>query len=195
VVRLFGLGAGIKTASLYLAAVSLEDEDDYEDDYDCKWRLRVGDAVGVDGVRERSDRPFMVKIEIEYNGRLQTEALHVPSGNRILTDAPVDNGGKGSTFSPTDLVATALGTCMVTVMGIFAERHKVDLTGTKVSVAKEMLQEPVRRIKRLTVDITVPLPATHPKKSALEKAALTCPVHQSLHPDVEIPINFHWKIE
>lgn len=135
----------------------------------------------------------MVKIEIEYRGELQTEAVHTPSGSRILTDAPVDNGGKGSTFSPTDLLATALGTCMVTIMGLFAERHGIDLTGTKVSVAKEMLQEPVRRIKRLTVDIAVPLPATHPKKSALEKAALTCPVHESLHPDVEIPVNFHWN--
>jgi putative redox protein len=158
-------------------------------------RVRARDAVGVDCVSERSDTTSMVKIDIEYKGQLQTEALHAPSGNRISTDAPVDNGGKGSTFSPTDLVATALGTCMVTIMGIFAERHKIDLTGTKVSVEKEMLQEPVRRIKRLTVDITVPLPATHPKKSALEKAALTCPVHESLHPDVEIPVNFHWKTE
>jgi putative redox protein len=135
----------------------------------------------------------MVKIEIEYNGKLKTEAVHTPSGSRIVTDAPVDNGGKGSAFSPTDLLATALGTCMVTIMGLFAERHEIDLTGTKVIVAKEMLQEPVRRIKRLTVDITVPLPATHPKKSALEKAALTCPVHESLHPDVDIPVHFHWE--
>jgi putative redox protein len=135
----------------------------------------------------------MVKIEIEYKGQLQTEAVHTPSGNRISTDAPVDNGGKGSAFSPTDLVAAALGTCIVTTMGLFAERHGIDLTGSKVSVAKEMVQEPVRRIRRLTVDITVPLPATHPKKSALEKAALTCPVHQSLHPDVEIPMQFQWS--
>jgi len=135
----------------------------------------------------------MVKIEIEYKGQLQTEAVHTPSGNRISTDAPVDNGGKGSAFSPTDLVAAALGTCIVTTMGLFAERHGIDLTGSKVSVAKEMVQEPVRRIRRLTVDITVPLPATHPKKSALEKAALTCPVHQSLHPDVEIPVQFQWS--
>jgi putative redox protein len=153
----------------------------------------LGGSVGVDGAQWHTDKPFMVKIEIEYNGQLHTEALHVPSGNRILTDAPVDNGGKGSAFSPTDLVATALGTCMVTTMGIFAEHHEIDLKGTKVSVGKEMLQGPVRRIKRLTVDITVPLPATHPKKSALEKAALTCPVHQSLHPDVEIPVYFHWS--
>jgi putative redox protein len=135
----------------------------------------------------------MVKIEIEYKGRLLTEAVHTPSGSRISTDAPVDNGGKGSAFSPTDLVATALGTCMVTIMGLFAERHEMDLTGTKVNVSKEMLQEPVRRIKRLAVDITIPLPVTHPKKSALEKAALTCPVHESLHPDVEIPVHFHWS--
>jgi putative redox protein len=135
----------------------------------------------------------MVKIEIEYKGQLQTEAVHTPSGSKILTDAPVDNGGKGSAFSSTDLVATALGTCMVTIMGLFAERHEMDLSGTKVTVSKEMLQEPVRRIKRLTVNITVPLPATHPKKSALEKAALTCPVHESLHPDVEIPVHFHWS--
>ena len=92
-----------------------------------------------------------------------------------------------------NMTILALGTCMVTIMGLFAERHGIDLTGTKVSVGKEMLQEPVRRIKRLTVDIAVPLPATHPKKSALEKAALTCPVHESLHPDVEIPVNFHWN--
>ena len=135
----------------------------------------------------------MVKIEIEYKGQLQTEALHTPSGNRLVTDAPVDNGGKGSAFSPTDLVATALGTCMVTIMGIFAERNGMDLTGTKVSVAKEMAQEPVRRIKRLTVEIVVPLSPNHPKKSALEKAALACPVHQSLHPDVEKPVHFQWN--
>src|SRR5258708_22894937 len=109
----------------------------------------------------------MVKIEIEYKGQLQTEAIHTPSGSRLSTDAPVDNGGKGSGFSPTDLVATALGTCMVTVKGMFAERHGIDLTGTKVRVAKEMLHEPVRRIRRLTVDISVPLPPSHPNKHAL----------------------------
>src|SRR5258708_5454674 len=130
----------------------------------------------------------MVKFEIEYKGQLQTEAIHTPSGSRILTDAPVDNGGKGSAFSPTDLVATALGTCMVTIMGMFAERHGIDLTGTKVSVAKEMLQEPVRRIRRLTVDISVPLPATHPKNRALENASLTCPDPASFSPDVNIPV-------
>ena len=134
----------------------------------------------------------MVKIDVEDKGQLHTEAIHTPSGSRILTDAPLDNGGKGAAFSPTDLVATALGTCMITTMGIFAERHGIDLTGTKVSVAKEMLQEPVRRIRRLTVEISIPLPAAHPKKSALEKAALACPVHESLHPDVEIPVRFHW---
>ena len=137
----------------------------------------------------------MVTIEIEYQGELHTQAVHAPSGARLITDAPVDNGGKGAAFSPTDLVATALGTCMVTIMGIFAARHGIDLRGTKVTINKEMVQQPVRRIGKLQVDIHMPLPATHPRRSALENAALTCPVHQSLHPDVSIPIAFHYRDE
>jgi putative redox protein len=137
----------------------------------------------------------MVTIEIEYQGELHTQAVHGPSGAQLITDAPVDNGGKGAAFSPTDLVATALGTCMVTIMGIFAARHGIDLRGTKVTVAKEMIQQPVRRIGKLQVDIQLPVPATHPWRSALENAALTCPVHQSLHPDVSIPIAFHYREE
>ncbi|MBV9998024.1 MAG: OsmC family protein [Verrucomicrobia bacterium] len=137
----------------------------------------------------------MVTIEIEYQGQLHTQAVHGPSGTRLITDAPVDNGGKGESFSPTDLVATALGTCMVTVMGIFAARHEIDLRGTRVTVAKEMVQQPVRRIGTLHVDIHVPLPASHPHRSALENAARTCPVHQSLHPDVLISVAFHYRAE
>src|SRR5258708_28242251 len=101
----------------------------------------------------------MVKIEIEYKGQQQTEAIHTPSGSRILTDAPVDNGGKGSAFSPTHLVATALGTFMVTIMGMFSERHGIDLTGTEMRVAKGKLPEPVRRSPRLTRDMSVSRPA------------------------------------
>ena len=137
----------------------------------------------------------MVTIEIEYQGELHTQAIHGPSGTRLTTDAPVDNCGKGETFSPTDLVATALGTCMVTIMGIFAARHDVDLRGTRVTVSKEMVQQPVRRIGRLQVDIHLPLATDHPYRSALENAALTCPVHQSLHPDVSIPVAFHYRAE
>jgi putative redox protein len=134
----------------------------------------------------------MVQISIEYHGDLRCEATHGPSKNKLITDAPVDNHGKGESFSPTDLVATALGVCMATVMGIYAQRHDIDLRGMKVTVGKEMVQAPVRRIARLTCEITVPLPAVHPRREALERAALTCPVHQSLHPDVQKPVTFLW---
>jgi len=134
----------------------------------------------------------MVKISIAYHGDLRCEAIHGPSNNQLLTDAPVDNHGKGESFSPTDLVATALGTCMATVMGIYAQQHEIDLRGMKVTVGKEMTQVPVRRIARLACEITMPLPDTHPRREALERVALTCPVHQSLHPDVEKPVTFIW---
>ena len=133
-----------------------------------------------------------VQIEMTYDGQLRTTATHGPSGNTLITDAPVDNHGRGESFSPTDLVATALGTCMATVMGIFAERHGIDLKGMRVTVKKEMVQTPVRRIGRLTVEIHVPLPADHPHRDAMERAVHSCPVHQSLHPDVETPVTFHW---
>ncbi|MDB6171003.1 MAG: OsmC-like protein [Chthoniobacteraceae bacterium] len=137
----------------------------------------------------------MVNIDIEYLGELRCSATHGPSGTQLLTDPPVDNHGKGESFSPTDLVATALGTCMLSVMSIFAERHQIDLRGTKISVKKEMTAVPVRRIARLTTEIQMSLPADHPQREALERAALTCPVHQSLHPDVEKPVRFVWKNE
>lgn len=134
-----------------------------------------------------------IQIEITYDGQLRTTAKHGPSGNSLITDAPVDNHGRGESFSPTDLVATALGTCMATVLGIFAERHGMDLKGMRVTVKKEMVQTPLRRIGRLTSEIHVPLPAAHEHRETLMRAALTCPVHQSLHPDVEKPVTFHWS--
>ncbi len=133
-----------------------------------------------------------VQIDIVYEGELRCAATHGPSQKQLFTDAPVDNHGRGESFSPTDLVATALGSCMLTLMGIFAQRHSIVLTGTKVSVQKEMTSVPMRRIARLTAEIRVPLPPDHPHREALERAALTCPVHQSLHPDVEKPVNFTW---
>ena len=135
----------------------------------------------------------MIQISIDYQGGLRCEATHGPSQKQLITDAPVDNHGKGESFSPTDLVATALGTCMATIMGIFAERHAIDLRGMKITVGKEMTQVPVRRIARLSSEIVVPLPPTHPQREALERAALTCPVHQSLHPEVEKPVTFVWS--
>ncbi len=135
-----------------------------------------------------------VQINIAYQGGLRCAATHGPSKTEIFTDAPVDNQGKGESFSPTDLVATALGTCMLTIMGIFAERHQIDLRGTTVTVIKEMTAVPVRRIAKLSSEIRVPLPETHPHKEALERAALTCPVHQSLAPEVEKPVVFVWGV-
>lgn len=135
----------------------------------------------------------MVKIEIDYQGQLLTEVTHVPSGTKLGTDAPLDNGGKASSFSPTDLVGAALGSCMATIMGIFAQRHEIPLEGTKIEVFKTMVQQPIRRIGELKVDIYMPVSADHPQRTGLEQAALTCPVHQSLHPDVKVPVTFHWS--
>ena len=134
----------------------------------------------------------MVNISISYEGGLRCEAVHGPSGQKLFTDAPVDNHGRGESFSPTDLVATALGSCMATIMGIVADRHKLDLTGMKIEVSKEMSQDAPRRIARLTTVIDVPLPQDHPDREILERAALTCPVHQSLHPEIEKPLEFRW---
>ena len=134
-----------------------------------------------------------VQIEMTYDGQLRTTAKHGPSGNTVITDAPVDNQGRGESFSPTDLVATALGTCMATIMGIYAERHAMDLRGMRMTVKKEMITAPVRRIGKLTTEIFVPLPGDHPQRAVIERVVFTCPVHQSLHPDVEKPVIFHWQ--
>lgn len=135
----------------------------------------------------------MVRIEIGYQGELRCEAVHELSGTKLTTDAPLDNHGRGESFSPTDLVATALGTCMATIMGIFARRHQVELKGMRLEVQKEMASSPVRRIQSLRTKIWVPLSADSPHRAALEQCALTCPVHASLHPEVEKPIEFIWE--
>jgi putative redox protein len=132
----------------------------------------------------------MVQIDGIYQGGLRCQAVHGPSGTTLVTDAPVDNQGKGESFSPTDLVATALGTCILTVMGIVAEREKIDLTGMRVTVQKEMSAEPPRRIARLATRIVMPTGLAEQKKTKLEKAAHTCPVHQTLQGKVEMPIEF-----
>ena len=133
-----------------------------------------------------------VRIEIGYAGELRCHATHGPSGETLVTDAPVDNHGKGESFSPTDLVATALGSCMLTLMGIFAQKHEIDLRGAAVVVVKEMTATPPRRIARLISEIRLPLRSDHPYRGALERAALTCPVHESLRPDIEKPVTFVW---
>jgi uncharacterized OsmC-like protein len=134
----------------------------------------------------------MVGISIKYLGDLRCEARHEPSGTVIMTDAPVDNEGRGESFSPTDLAATSLGTCMLTIMGIAARKQGVDLGDTQVKVVKEMSTQPPRRIAKVTVVFTIPLPASHEKRALLENAARNCPVHLSLHPDVEQDMRFDW---
>jgi putative redox protein len=134
----------------------------------------------------------MVKISIAYEGGLRCAATHGPSGQIVHTDAPVDNHGRGESFSPTDLVATALGSCMATIMGIVAQRHEIDLSGLQIEVTKEMSIDTPRRIARLATTFRIPLPPDHPQRLLLENAALTCPVHQSLHPEVAKPVDFQW---
>lgn len=135
----------------------------------------------------------MVEISVVYEGDLHCKVMHGPSGASFTTDAPKDNQGKGESFSPTDLVATALGGCMATIMGIAARNLQLDIRGTKVTVRKEMQNSPVRRIASLTVHIHVPAKVTIAQKQKLIDAARSCPVHKSLHPDVATPIEFTWE--
>jgi len=132
----------------------------------------------------------MVKMSMVYEGQLHCVLTHEPSGSVISTDAPKDNMGKGEAFSPTDLVAAALGSCMLTVMGIAAARHNIDLKGTKVDVSKEMITAPVRRIGSISVTLHMAPGIPPDKRTMLEAAAHSCPVHKSLHPDVQTPIQF-----
>jgi len=134
----------------------------------------------------------MVQISIDYTGQLHCNAVHGPSGSTLATDAPTDNQGKGEAFSPTDLIATALGTCIATTMGIVAEKQGIDLKGLKVDVEKEMANDP-RRIGRLVTEVHLPLPPDHPQRELLEKTALGCPVHRSLPAEMERPTTFFWE--
>ena len=134
----------------------------------------------------------MVKISTVYEGDLHTVATHGPSGKTLATDAPVDNQGRGETFSPTDLVATALGACMLTIMGMTARRLGIDIKGARVEVSKEMTPPP-RRIAKLATEIWIPPPRSADPQGQLERAALTCPVHRSLLAEIEKPVVFHWQ--
>jgi len=134
----------------------------------------------------------MVEIKLSYEGDLHCSAVHTPSGNVLVTDAPVDNNGLGQAFSPTDLVATALASCMATVIGIVARRKEIDLAGMKVNVRKFMSEDQPRRISRLELDLEIPLPANHPERRLLESAARGCPVHHSIHPDIDVVMNWKW---
>jgi len=134
----------------------------------------------------------MVTIQVLYQGDLSTQATHGPSKRQLLTDAPVDNQGKGASFSPTDLTATSLGTCMLTTMGIVAKRNGWKLDGATATVEKHMVADPDRRIGKLTVELRIPGRFGAQERAILEKTALTCPVQKSLHPKIEVPVTFHW---
>jgi putative redox protein len=129
--------------------------------------------------------------KVIYNDNLRTTATHLSSGSEIITDAPVDNNGKGEKFSPTDLVATALASCMLTVMGIAAETHGIDMKDTSCEVEKVMASNP-RRIAAINIKMTFPenKQYTDKEKKILEHAANTCPVHYSVHPDIKKNIEF-----
>lgn len=135
----------------------------------------------------------MVEVTATYEGNLRCRAVHGPSGSVILTDAPKDNHGKGEAFSPTDLVAAALPCCIMTIIGIVAQRHGLAVEGMTAVTRKEMATEGLRRIRGLRTVVTVPLPADHPQRELLENAARTCPVHRSLGADVDAPIEFRWQ--
>ncbi|MFN8356653.1 MAG: OsmC family protein [Spirosomataceae bacterium] len=131
-----------------------------------------------------------------YLGDLRTQATHVFSGTEILTDAPLDNNGKAEAFSPTDLVAAAYGSCMMTIMGILARREEIELTGSEMEITKIMSAEPPRRIAKLEVNLKMltQRELTEAEILKFERAARTCPVELSIHPDIDRVVNFEWLV-
>jgi putative redox protein len=132
----------------------------------------------------------MVPFRIAYLGDLRTQSTHGPSGTVQLTDAPVDNQGKGEAFSPTDNVASALASCMMTILGIVARRDGLDLTGMHAEAEKHMTATAPRRIARIVVRLHLPAAVPEDRRAALQRAAHTCPVALSLHPEVVQDVSF-----
>ena len=133
----------------------------------------------------------MATSVVYYSGDLRTESEHLQSGNKIITDAPIDNKGKGEGFSPTDLVATSLANCMLTIMGIVARRHQVNIDGTRADVEKIMGTEP-RRIIEIQIEFYFPDNYDSKTKTILEKSALSCPVAKSLAESLHQSIGFNY---
>ena len=129
---------------------------------------------------------------VRYLGELRTSSMHLQSGTEILTDAPTDNNGKGEAFSPTDMVVNSLATCMITIMAIKARDMDLELKGTTAEVTKVMAAEP-RRISEIHIIFQMNLVGDDKTKTILERTAMTCPVHFSLHPDIKNEITFNWK--
>jgi len=130
--------------------------------------------------------------KVTYLGGLRTEAVHLGSGEKILTDAPVDNNGRGQAFSPTDLIASALASCMLTIMGIVGNRHNIDINGTTAEIDKIMSQNP-RRIDEIRIRLIFKKPINESDRKRLERAAKECPVSASLHTDLKEKIEFIYK--
>jgi putative redox protein len=134
----------------------------------------------------------MKTSKIIYKGNLRTEATHLHSGQMIITDAPLDNNGKGEAFSPTDLLATSLGNCMLTIMGIVAQRNNIDIEGATIDITKIMASDP-RRVSEIIVEFQMPDNNYSAKeKQLLENAALACPVAKSLHPELKQTVRFNY---
>jgi uncharacterized OsmC-like protein len=132
-------------------------------------------------------------VRTTYVGELRTQAMHVRSGKKIITDAPPDNKGKGEAFSPTDLLATSLGSCMLTIMGIAAREHEFDIDNTEIKIWKIMVSDP-RRVGEIKIELTFPKKNyTDKQKKIIERAAFTCPVYLSLHQDLIKTIRFIYK--
>ena len=130
--------------------------------------------------------------KITYLGNLRTSSIHLQSGSEIISDAPIDNNGKGEAFSPTDTVANALGSCMFTVMGIKAQDLNVDLSNSTAEITKVMAADP-RRISEIHVVFNFSVVTDTKNKTILERTAMTCPVYYSLHPEIKKVITFNWK--
>jgi putative redox protein len=142
----------------------------------------------------RVSLPGMVKSTGTYQGELNCALTHGPSGQKIETDAPKDNHGRGQAFSPTDLTTASFAACLVTTMAIVA-RTKLgfDIPGVKWEVTKEMSTDAPRRIVRIATQVWMPIPKSKDPEGVLEKAALNCPVHHTLNPAIDRPVTFHWQ--
>ncbi len=134
----------------------------------------------------------MVPVTVEYLGQLKTRCTHGPSSTTAVTAAPADNAGDGSSFSPTDLVATALATCVLTTIAIAARKHGIEIDGASASVEKHMSAEAPRRIARLPVEVRLPASVPPEMRERLERAGEACPVKRSLHPDIEATLTYRW---
>jgi uncharacterized OsmC-like protein len=134
----------------------------------------------------------MATLKTKHLGSLRTEITHLQSGNTVTTDAPTDNNGKGEYISPTDMVAGALGSCMLTLMEMAAARMGIDMTGTTLDITKVMAADP-RRISEIVIDVRFPFAADAKTRTIIERAGHTCPVSKSLHPDLRQSVTFHYQ--